>query len=334
MNRLLGMLVFSGSMVFTSASAVLAQESAEGGQTKKPTKLTDEQKAATTAEAADAGPKNFSIPRPPVALEGNDAVAFWTSGEVVPGEDRFVSVFDGQIYRFKDAENKARFDTKKQTFVPVLGGDSVVAWKDRKKAEQGKLKFYSKFDNRIYLFVNQEEKTAFDAASKDYSDSDLLLQGYSPVALVDQEVRQRGNASEEVIFDGRRMQFTNAEEKNKFLENPGKYYPTLGGLDPVSIVAGQPKFGVSQYCVAYKNRLYCTSSEENRNKFIKSPNKYSDLDVAGAGNCPVTLTEDKRKETGYYGISTVHLGRRYLFTTEEKRKQFIEDPTRFLKDGT
>jgi hypothetical protein len=100
MNRLLGLLVVSGSMVFTSALAVCAQEKADGGQSKKPTKLTDEQKAATTAEAADTGPKSFSIPRPPVALEGNDSVAFWASGEVVPGEDRFVSVFDGQIYRF------------------------------------------------------------------------------------------------------------------------------------------------------------------------------------------------------------------------------------------
>ncbi len=118
-------------------------------------------------------------------------------------------------------------------------------------------------------------------------------------------------------------------EKTEFLRNPGRYYPSLDGIDPVSIVQGRAVWGNPKLSILYKNRLYVTSDPSSRDEFFKNPLTYSDLDVANEGCCPVTLFERDRREIGHFGISTIHLGQRFLFANETARGRFLQDPNRY-----
>lgn len=48
---------------------------------------------------------------------------------------------------------------------------------------------------------------------------------------------------------------------------------------------------------------------------------------------PVCLTEIDDSEAYSYGLSTVHLGRRYFFCSEQCKKDFDDDPKAFIVQG-
>ena len=45
---------------------------------------------------------------------------------------------------------------------------------------------------------------------------------------------------------------------------------------------------------------------------------------------PVCLTEIDESEAYSYGLSTMHLGRRYFFCSEQCKKDFDNDPETFI----
>lgn len=57
-----------------------------------------------------------------VALEGHDPVAYFTEHRPVPGKPEFQSNYNGAIYRFASAENRATFENAPETYVPAFGG--------------------------------------------------------------------------------------------------------------------------------------------------------------------------------------------------------------------
>lgn len=302
-----------------------AEPKAEAPAAEAPAPLEETEKPLVDPELMG----KFVQTRPGTALEGNDPIILATSNKLQAGDPQHEYYFDGQVYRFASPENVEQFKADPGTFAPALGGLSVIAYRDRKAAEAGTVQHFSTFSGRIYLFASAEEKAKFDGGPGNYFDADVLMDGFSPVSLVDEEKLRRGDKEFLVIYDGRRVYLFNQDEKEKFTQDPGKYYPTLGGLDPVALVRGESVFGIARFSVVFKNRLYMTSSSENREEFLKNPIPYADLDVALGGNCPVTLVEENQKQPGYYGLSVVNRGRRLLFASEEKRKRFVEDPQRY-----
>jgi YHS domain-containing protein len=270
------------------------------------------------------------VARPVLALEGNDPVTLRREDKLVAGDANRASTFDCQGYRFASDANKQAFDADPKRFVPVLAGDSIIAWTQQHRLAVGSVKFRAVHDERLYLFGSEAEKAQFLAAPAKFKDGDVLLGGVSPVALVDEEAIKRGSAQFADLFEGRRVLHASADEKARFRANAGKYFPTLAGIDPVSFLEGKPQPGSADYSVVYKNRLYLFASGESRTRFIEAPQTYSDVDVALNGACPVVFVETHELANGHYGISTVCLGRRYLFQSDEHRKKFADDPTRYV----
>ena len=69
-------------------------------------------------------------------------------------------------------------------------------------------------------------------------DSKIALQGYSPVSYVDLGLAQRGNKAFKSEYQGAKYYFTDADQKNKFDKNPGKYLPEFGGYCAFGVYAG------------------------------------------------------------------------------------------------
>ena len=61
-----------------------------------------------------------------VAIEGTDAVAYFTEGRAVEGASQFTHSWKGAKWRFKDAANRDAFAANPQKFAPQFGG--YCAW--------------------------------------------------------------------------------------------------------------------------------------------------------------------------------------------------------------
>jgi len=268
--------------------------------------------------------------RPLLGIAGYDPVSVRVNQPVV-GQPAWVSTFDSQQYRFASAENKKTFDSNPVRYAPVLSGWCLVTWHDDKLLKPGNPNQATIQDQRLYLFAGEKEKQAFLADPKKYVEADLLLGGLSPVSLVDQQQSIKGLATFETIFEGWRVRFVNDAERSKFQNNVGKYYPTFAGADPIALFQGQVRMGDPNLAFHYKNRLYLFANAENADKFRIEYKAYSDLDVAEQGICLVTLKERGVRQLGRYAITTMYLGRRFLFVSDDARKKFENNPQTYFQ---
>jgi YHS domain-containing protein len=77
------------------------------------------------APAAAAKPQIYTPPFSSLALEGYDAVSYFT-GHPVVGQPRYTAIRKGVQYRFASAENLARFQADPEAYLPQYGG--YCAW--------------------------------------------------------------------------------------------------------------------------------------------------------------------------------------------------------------
>jgi YHS domain-containing protein len=281
-----------------------------------------------------AADPNAEIPgeRPLYAVQGFDVLSI-RSGSPRRGVLDHQAVFDGQVYLFHSAQNKETFGANAKKLAPALAGWSIVAWATNKVLQPGSPMHSALHNERLYLFADEAEKRAFLAEPAKFENADLLLNGVSPVALVDKEQVVVGSKEHEAVCEGWRVRFTDAKEESAFLADLGKYYPTFAGADPVALHAsGRVLMGDPKNAFVYKNRLYLFATVENSDRFRAEYKVFSDLDVAEGGHCPVTRVDENRMQLGKYGISTIHLGRRLLFAGEEHRKRFLANPLKYLPE--
>lgn len=58
----------------------------------------------------------------PLALKGYDPVAYFTDGRPVQGSDTYEFAWDGQLYRFANAEHLDLFKANPDKYAPQFGG--------------------------------------------------------------------------------------------------------------------------------------------------------------------------------------------------------------------
>ncbi|QBK30008.1 YHS domain-containing (seleno)protein [Roseitalea porphyridii] len=62
-----------------------------------------------------------------VAIKGHDPVAYFVSGEAVPGDPAITADHDGATYRFASAENRQTFLAEPGRYAPQYGGFCAYA---------------------------------------------------------------------------------------------------------------------------------------------------------------------------------------------------------------
>ena len=80
---------------------------------------------ATPAAFADKAPV-YTGTVSNVAVEGHDAVAYFTEGKPVKGSKTFKTTYNGAEFRFATAENLATFEAEPAKYAPQYGG--YCAW--------------------------------------------------------------------------------------------------------------------------------------------------------------------------------------------------------------
>ena len=85
-----------------------------------------------------------------IAINGYDPVAYHTVGAPTKGSADYTFEFDGAVYKFSSAENKAAFKADPAKYAPAYGGwCSVGASKGKKIPTQAE--FFKVVDGQLYL---------------------------------------------------------------------------------------------------------------------------------------------------------------------------------------
>ena len=79
---------------------------------------------------------------------------------------------------------------------------------------------------------------AQDKRANNIDNSNIALQGYSPVSYLDLGIAQRGVKEYKSEHDKVIYYFTSAEQKAEFDKNPAKYLPAYGGFCAFGVYAG------------------------------------------------------------------------------------------------
>ena len=77
-----------------------------------------------------------------------------------------------------------------------------------------------------------------DKKANNIDNSNIALQGYSPVSYLDLGIAQKGIKEFKSEHNKVVYYFTDAEQKKKFDNNPGKYLPQYGGYCAFGVYAG------------------------------------------------------------------------------------------------
>ncbi len=153
------------------------------------------------------------------------------------GNPRLVATFDGKTYAFVDDAERQAFAATPTQYVPVLGGDCVVAYAQNGQRVPGSVKFASKQGDRLYLFSNADARAMFAANPASFADSDLAYGGNCVVCAVGMGQSMPGRPEFTSIHKGLRYRFPSADQQREFMADPAKY-EAIGATRPQAAAPG------------------------------------------------------------------------------------------------
>lgn len=175
-----------------------------------------------------------------IALAGYCAVCVSHAQKWVQGNQKFISVYDGMRYLFPSAAEQEAFASDPAAFVPALGGDCIVCWKDAGNRVAGSVDHSAAFEGRVYLFPSDMEQKKFLANPKRYLSADVALDGNCIVCQVNAGKTVAGSDKFASVYQGFRYLFPSAQERDAFDSDPAKYVAGVQqGAAPAAPAPGQ-----------------------------------------------------------------------------------------------
>lgn len=194
-----------------------------------------------------------NVDRDGLALEGHDAVAYFTQQRPVPGSSAHQTRYQGAWYRFSSAENLALFEADPARYAPAYGGYcGYAASIDRLSPVDPAL--FQILDGRLVLQHNQRAWDKWNADLEanivkadanwpgllqrngkgersliNLDEAGLALEGHDPVAYFEQGAPVKGDPRHEAIYDGARYHFASARTREVFEREPARFAPAFGG---------------------------------------------------------------------------------------------------------
>jgi YHS domain-containing protein len=102
------------------------------------------------------------------------------------------------------------------------------------------------------------------------------LDGYSPVAVVDEHRWVLGDPQFVERHKGVDYFFASAAERDTFLQNPERFAVAVNGFDVVlAMDAGEERPGSRRHGFRYGGRTYIFSSRASADAFVAAPRKYA-----------------------------------------------------------
>lgn len=157
----------------------------------------------------------------------------------------------------------------------ALEGYCPVSLQKMNKWVKGNPAIQATFDGHTYYFANEEGKQMFAEDPAKYAP---VLGGDCVVSLAKMGKRVPGNIRQAVLQEGRLFLFANVEGKKMFQADPRAYVNAdlaYGGNCVVcSLNMRQTVPGKAEFTVVHQGLRYLFPSAEQRDEFLKNPQKY------------------------------------------------------------
>ena len=223
------------------------------------------------------------------ALGGDCIVCYAKLGKRVPGSVNHSARYDNRLFLFPGAEQQQAFLSNPNEFANAdlaLKGDCAVCLVHHNKRVAGKPEFAEIKDGFRYLFVSPLEQAAFredpaayvapasrpnamESMTSQPMKADRMegprigLGGYCPVCILDANKWAMGSPEHQATYDGVTYYFPDEAIRQKFLANPAKYVPALGGDCIVCYAKLEMRIpGTINHSARYDNRLFLFPGEE------------------------------------------------------------------------
>lgn len=104
-----------------------------------------------------------------IALDGYCPVTLSKTRAWEKGTREFAAEHRGQMYYLTSAEHKTDFEADPSKYVPRLLGCDPVVLRDTDLAVPGSIRFGAYYDEELYLFSSQDNRTAFKSEPERYT---------------------------------------------------------------------------------------------------------------------------------------------------------------------
>ena len=186
--------------------------------------------------------------------------------------------------------------------------------------------------------TQQRQRTATEASSPQQiqqvarnSQTQVGLDGYCPVCLINAQKWVNGNADHAAVFDGKTYFFPGDDTLQEFVNNPTQYVPALSGDCIVSYSqTGKRVPGDVRFAALHNNRMYLFPSEKERKVFRQSPQAFENTDLAIDGNCIICQVKANKAVPGSAQFTAVFDGFRYQFPSDRERQAFVQSPEQLV----
>lgn len=235
-----------------------------------------------------------------VALQGYDAVAYFTDNKAIEGTPKFRSRYKGAIYQFASADHKAMFDAAPAKYEPQFGGYCGYAASINRLSPIDP-KIFQVLDGRLVLQHNEKAwKLWNEDVPANLAKADTNWPGL---------VERNGTGG-------------------KVLVNVDKEGVALEGHDPVAyFTVGKPVAGDKEIDAVYNGAKYYFSSKENRETFERAPAHYA---PQFGGFCGYAASINKVSPVDIHLFQIIN-DRLVLQHTQKAYNLFNEDPQANLK---
>ncbi len=157
------------------------------------------------------------------------------------------------------------------------------------------------------------------------------LGGYCPVCILDANKWAKGSPEHQATYDGVTYYFPEEAIKEKFVANPARYVPALGG-DCIVCYAklGKRVPGNIKHSARYGDRLFLFPGAEQQQAFLSNPVEFANADLALKGDCSVCLVHSNKRVAGKPEFAEIKDGFRYLFVSAREQAAFRKDPALYV----
>jgi len=110
------------------------------------------------------------------------------------------------------------------------------------------------------------------AAASATSSGQPAFDGTCIVNAVENREIASGSPRHQLIYRGQLLFFSSVENKESFQAEPGKYWPMLDGVCPITLLNDERKVqGDLQYAAFFRKRLWVFTTEEHLRQFLDDP---------------------------------------------------------------
>jgi YHS domain-containing protein len=248
-----------------------------------------------------------------VAIQGYDAVAYFTDGKPTKGDARFLVEHDDVRWYFTSAEHRDLFAADPERYMPQYGGYCAGA------AAQGEFRVanpevWALVDGKLYLYSGalapaqrnpdtaavvaddvrradaqwpEMQRRALALRQQAQFEKETGLAGYDAVAYFTDGRAVMGSKEFAAPFEDRQWYFVSPAHRDLFRADPERYAPQYRGWSATDLAQGRDVPGDPEAWIVVAGKLYLSHSRLARNQMARDPAAViGKADAAWAAHAP------------------------------------------------